>query len=230
MSVTEPKSRARKGGRSPSIQTRAQLKMAAQLLFAHHGVNAVTVQQIVAAAGQKNNAAIHYHFGSKEELVREIVVDGAAVLERRRQEMLKELDAKGGPKTVRDVLHVLIMPVIELENEPQWRGYIRFTSHLHASDREALARALDNRWNSGYVACFDHLKKMVKISSKLLDQRLSLLNIYANAVLSARDAALEDSKTAQSRLWGQRFTLENILDSLEAALVSAPSESTRDLL
>ncbi|MGV2981506.1 helix-turn-helix domain-containing protein [Camelimonas sp. ID_303_24] len=158
--------------------------MAAQLLFAHHGLNAVTVQQIVAAAGQKSNAAIHYHFGSKEEL----------------------------------------------ENEPQWRGYMRFTSHLHATNREALARALDNRWNSAHVACFDQLKKMIKVASELLYQRLFLLNIYANTAMSARDAALEDSETAQDRLWGQRFTLENILDSLEAALISAPSQSTRRLL
>jgi len=230
MSDKEPKSSARKAGRAPSIQTRAQIKMAAQLLFARHGVDAVTVQQIVAAAGQRNNAALHYHFGSKEELVRELVVDGAMFLERRRQEMLHELSQKGGSRTVREILQVLVLPVIELENEPQWRGYIRFTSYLHASKREALTSALNNQWNSGYIVCFEHLKQMVDIPAKILDQRLSLLTIYSNAILSARDAALEQSKTEQSRLWGQQFTLENVLDTLEATLTSAPSNGTLKLL
>src|SRR5215216_7782249 len=108
--------------------TKSQLKAAAQLLFARHGVDAVTVQQIVAAAGQRNNAALHYHFGSKEELIRQMVVDGAAVLDDRRQGMLRELEAHGGPKTIREVMLVLVMPVIELGEDERWRGYIRFTS------------------------------------------------------------------------------------------------------
>src|SRR5215207_67071 len=94
-----------------SEETRNQIKAAAQMLFARHGVDAVTVQQIVTAAGQRNNAALHYHFGSKEELIRQLVVDGAAVLDARRQGMLRELKARGGPSSIREVLNVLVMPV-----------------------------------------------------------------------------------------------------------------------
>src|SRR3954453_20227868 len=106
-------SAASAAGNVPSGETKAQLKAAAQLLFARYGVDAVTVQQIVSAAGQRNNAALHYHFGSKEELIRQMVVDGAAVLDRRRRDMLDEMKARGGPTTIRDVMVVLMMPVIE---------------------------------------------------------------------------------------------------------------------
>src|SRR6478752_7600534 len=145
--------------RAASEETRNQIKAAAQMLFARHGVDAVTVQQIVEAAGQRNNAALHYHFGSKEELIRQMVVDGAAVLDERRQGMLRELEARGGPLTIRDLMLVLVMPVIE--------------------------------------------------------QRLTLFSIYANAILSAREAALETRKGRSNRLWDRRFTTENILDTLE---------------
>ena len=74
------------------------------MLFAQRGVDGVTVQEIVNAAGQRNNAALHYHFGSKEELIRQMVVDGAAVLDGRRREMLDEMKARGGPATIRDVM------------------------------------------------------------------------------------------------------------------------------
>ena len=78
--------RTRESSRAASEDTRNQLKAAAQMLFARHGVDAVTVQQIVSAAGQRNNAALHYHFGSKEELIRQLVVDGATVLEPHRHD------------------------------------------------------------------------------------------------------------------------------------------------
>src|ERR1700730_13323239 len=80
--------------RATPADTKIQIKAAAQLLFARHGVDAVTIQQIVAAAGQRNNAALHYHFGSKEELIRQLVVDGAAVLDERRRGMLPEIETR----------------------------------------------------------------------------------------------------------------------------------------
>ena len=128
------------GSRAAPDDTKSQIKAAAQLLFARHGVDAVTVQQIIAAAGQRNNAALHYHFGSKEELIRQLVVDGAAVLDERRQGMLADLEACGGPSDIREVLLVLVMPVIELGDDERWRGYIRFTSSLQARTARRCGR------------------------------------------------------------------------------------------
>lgn len=216
--------------RAASEETRNQIKAAAQLLFARHGAEGVTVQQIVAAAGQRNNAALHYHFGSKEELIRQMVVDGAAVLDQRRQGMLREMEARGGPATIREVLLILVMPVIELGDDERWRGYIRFTSNLQASDPKTFREALNNRWNAGYVACFTILKRMLPLPAALVDQRLSLLSIYSNAILSAREVAQEARRGSKSRLWDQRFTIENILDTLEATISCPPSAQTLGIL
>jgi AcrR family transcriptional regulator len=223
-------SKTRTATRAASEETRNQIKAAAQMLFARHGVDAVTIQQIVDAAGQRNNAALYYHFRTKEELIRQMVVDGAAVLDARRREMLDDLEKRGGPANIREVMLVLIMPVIELGEDERWRGYIRFTSHLQASDPKALREALDNRWNAGYVECFNHLRRMLPLSAAIVEQRLSILTIYANAVLSAHEAALGSRNARSSRLWGQPFTIENILDMLEAAIACAPAESTLAML
>lgn len=224
MSMIPPVSRA------VAADTKSQIKAAAQLLFARHGVDAVTIQQIVAAAGQRNNAALHYHFGTKEELIRQLVVDGAAVLDARRQGMLREIEARGGPADIREVLLVLVLPVIELGDDERWRGYVRFTSSLQASDRKTLRAALNNRWNAGYVACFAHLKRMLPLPAALVEQRLSIFSIYANAILSAREAAQEARNRKNSRLWDQRFTTENILDTLEATITWPPSAQTLAIL
>jgi AcrR family transcriptional regulator len=219
-------SRMKTAPRAASEQTKDQIKMAAQMLFARHGIDAVTVQQIVDAAGQRNNAALYYHFRTKEELIRQMVVDGAAVLDARRREMLDEMKKRGGPASIREVMLVLFMPVIELGEDERWRGYIRFTSHLQASDPEALRDALNNRWNAGYVECVNYLKRMLPGPAAIIEQRLSILAIYSNAVLSAHEAALDSRNTRSSRLWGQPFTIENILDMLEAAITCPPSQAT----
>src|SRR6202790_2122952 len=219
-------SRSRPGARATSEETKNQIKAAAQMLFARRGVDGVTVQEIVDAAGQRNNAALHYHFGSKEDLIRKMVVDGAAVLDKRRRQMLDEIEARGGPKSIREVMLVLIMPVIELGDDERWRGYIRFTSNLQASDPKTLRDALNNRWNASYVACFDYLKLMLPLPQRIIEQRLSMFVIYANSILSAHEAALESQNTKTSRLWGQPFTIENMLDMLEAALTCEPSKAT----
>jgi AcrR family transcriptional regulator len=219
-------SRMRTAPRAASEETRNQIKAAAQLLFARRGVDAVTVQEIVDAAGQRNNAALYYHFRTKEELIRQMVVDGAAVLDARRREMLDAMEKRGGPANIREVMLVLIMPVIELGEDERWRGYVRFVSHLQASDPKALRDALGNRWNAGYVECFNHLKRLLPLPAAIVEQRLSILAIYANAVLSAHEAALESRNTRSSRLWDRPFTIENILDMLEAAIACAFSEAT----
>src|SRR5271168_916263 len=153
-------------------------------------------------------------------------VDGVTVLDQRRREMLDAIEARGGPKSIREVMLVLMMPVIELGENERWRGYVRFTSNLQASDPKTLRTALNNRWNSGYVACFNHLKQMLPLPAAIIEQRLSMFVIYANSILSAHEAALESRNTGSSRLWGQPFTIENMFDTLEATLTCPLSKQT----
>ena len=64
---------------------------AAERLFAEHGVFAVSNRQVSEAAGQGNNAAVGYHFGTKADLVRAIVRKHAEQIERLRLRMVAEI-------------------------------------------------------------------------------------------------------------------------------------------
>src|SRR5260370_20683097 len=114
--------------------------------------------------------------------------------------MLRAIDVRGVHSRSRESVLVLVMPVIELGDDDRWRGYVRFTSSLQASDRGTLRAALNNRWNAGYVACFAHLKRMLPLPAALVEQRLSIFSMYANAILSARDAPPETPKNTTNRL------------------------------
>jgi len=71
----------------------------AEQLFAEHGIAAVPLRDIGIAAGQKNHAAVQYHFGDRESLVREIVSFRATLSERLRVEMFADLVSRGQPRS-----------------------------------------------------------------------------------------------------------------------------------
>ena len=68
--------------------TREAILTVAERMFAEHGVIAVSNRQVSEAAGQGNNTAVGYHFGTKADLVRAIVRRHAAPIEELRREMV----------------------------------------------------------------------------------------------------------------------------------------------
>src|SRR3954449_4814857 len=68
--------------------TQEAILVAAERLFAEHGVFAVSNRQVSEAAGQGNNAAVGYHFGTKTDLVRAIEQKHRASIERLLERMV----------------------------------------------------------------------------------------------------------------------------------------------
>lgn len=55
------------------IDARTRLREVALELFGRHGIRATSTREILSAAGMKNPSAITYHFGSKADLVEDLV-------------------------------------------------------------------------------------------------------------------------------------------------------------
>jgi AcrR family transcriptional regulator len=94
----------------PDSDTREQIFLAAERLFAERGFDGVSVRDIVAEAGC-NIAAINYHFGAKSELLLEVFRRRTRELNKERQRLLREASAAGEP-SLRDILHALLAPPI----------------------------------------------------------------------------------------------------------------------
>ncbi|APU15509.1 MULTISPECIES: TetR/AcrR family transcriptional regulator [Actinoalloteichus] len=109
-------------------ETRELILSAAERLFAEHGVFAVSNRQVGEAAGQGNNFAVGYHFGTKADLVRAIVRRHAEPVELIRIRMLAEI---GDSDEVRDWVACLVRPFTEHLAElggPTW--YARFGAQV----------------------------------------------------------------------------------------------------
>src|SRR3954463_1530842 len=90
--------------------TQEAILVAAERLFAEHGMFAVSNRQVSEAAGQGNNAAVGYHFGAKADLVRAIEEKHRGPVERLRKQMVAELDE---PVGMRDWVGCLVCPLTE---------------------------------------------------------------------------------------------------------------------
>jgi AcrR family transcriptional regulator len=108
--------------------TRELIMATAERMFAERGVHEVSNRQISEAAGQGNNTAVGYHFGTKTDLVRAIVRKHAEPVEERRRELLAEL---GADPDVRDWVTVLVRSATDHMGSlgtPSWLA--RFSAQL----------------------------------------------------------------------------------------------------
>ncbi|PWR18873.1 TetR/AcrR family transcriptional regulator [Zavarzinia compransoris] len=204
------------------LTPRDQVKRAALRLFARHGVDGVTVRRIAEACGQKNHAAVGYYFGSKDALVRELVTDGARVIDERRNAMLDRLEAGGRRPRIADIAAALVEPSIGLAAAGEEEAYIRFIQMLMLNRRDLFMDALEGRWNSGYLRCLDHLRRLLpKLSPAMQNQRFVFIGAYLAGVLALREAALGD-RSRPHRLWDAPETLADIIRTL-TAILDAPA-------
>ena len=110
--------------------TREKLLDAAARLFAERGMDNVSIAEIVREAGQRNASAVHYHFGSRNEVLRALIARHVPDLAERRRELLDR--ALAGPDD--DVLaaaEAIVRPVTEFAQRG-WRerAYLQFGSEL----------------------------------------------------------------------------------------------------
>lgn len=95
--------------------------------FGTQGFRGTRLRELIEAAGV-NQAAVNYHFGSKEGLYRAILLEYAALLAKRRQALLEGVLTSCGSRRprVEDVLRAFIEPFFELRESPGGDAVGRF--------------------------------------------------------------------------------------------------------
>lgn len=103
--------------------TKTEILDAAEALFAERGHDATSIREITRAAGV-NVAAIHYHFGSKEAVVRGVTDRIVEPLNGRRFELLDAAMSAAAPHSpsLAALLDAFIRPDVETLQHLQQRG------------------------------------------------------------------------------------------------------------
>ncbi len=157
--------------------TREAILVAAERLFAEHGVFAVSNRQVSEAAGQGNNAAVGYHFGTKTDLVRAIEHKHAIPVEKLREQRVAELDDSAD---LRDWVECLVLPLTDhltALGNPTW--YARFAAQVMADPayhktvtRDALALPALVKVLEGINRCLPDLPGDVRVERNIMGRNL----------------------------------------------------------
>lgn len=185
--------------------TREAILVAAERLFAEHGVFSVSNRQISEVAEQGNNTAVSYHFGSKAELVRAIVRKHTESIEERRERMLAEI---GGSSEVRDWVACLIRPSAEHLAElgtPSW--FARFSAQVltepslrEIAINESLSSPALHRIVDGLYRCLPELPQ--EVGAERADMARQLM-VHMNA---ERERALAEGTATPRSSWDDAAT------------------------
>jgi AcrR family transcriptional regulator len=113
--------------------TKDKILDTAERLFGDHGYGATSLRQIITEA-RVNLAAVHYHFGTKEELLDAVVKRKLTPINAERLKLLDEamVQAGGRPLTIEAFLDAFLRPaVMQAGKDP---AFCRFVGRLHAED------------------------------------------------------------------------------------------------
>ena len=207
--------------------TRENLILAAERLFAEKGIDNVSLREINRAAGQKNVAALHYHFGTREMLLEAIFERRMAGINRRRVAMLDAMEAIGPITQVRPVVTAMVAPLAE-QLDPTVRGqhYVRFLAQVISDPGVDLGGLVRDK--------FDHGRGQVRkqAAQQVAGARHAVVELVAHqtAQIDPRIARRDAGGRTTGRSGGTQLFVANLIDSIAGALTAPVSDETMALL
>lgn len=118
-----------------AIDGKTRLILAGEQLFAQNGIHGASMREIATKAGQGNHAAVQYHFGSREGLVRAIFDYRMEQMEAERGAMIERARMAGRLKDARTILEIILLPQLDLHDADGNHSYASFLSQYLLQSR-----------------------------------------------------------------------------------------------
>jgi AcrR family transcriptional regulator len=112
----------------------------AERLFAERGIEAVSMRDIAAAAGQRNHSATQYHFGDRAGLVAAVFEHRMRLVNDRRHGRLDTVETTGRTDDLVAVVDATVRPLAEVVEETDgWYGRFLARAQWDAFARDVVA-------------------------------------------------------------------------------------------
>jgi AcrR family transcriptional regulator len=198
-----------------ATRTRERLLAEGARHFAERGIHGAQMREVVRAAGQANDSAVHYHFGSRDGLLAAICTRHLDAMEPDRRERL----ARQGPDPdLHTVLTDLIAPTAQRLATQDGRYFLRITAQVasQAGVRSGTPPALIGE---ALRVQLEQLRSLcsASVSPALAGERISIVVGALTAALAERAVAIDDHATLH--LDDEQF-VANLVTMLAAALQS----------
>lgn len=210
------------------MNTRLQILLAAEKLFAERGIDAVSMREVNRAAGQRNTSALHYHYGSMDGLLGAIVSYRMEPVNERRLEILSDGDRDGRVGDIQFLAESMVRPLVEIVETERTNYWIRFLAQIYSSSRFDLAALVRRKSHDTSLRL---LAKYVRAAApevprELMNQRLVVsMRQVVHALADCQRGVLARQGGASV----DNFDLfaANLVDLTAGALVAPVSKTTR---
>lgn len=218
-------SEAAPGGPQPALaDTPTLLLDVAERLFAQHGIDNVSIREIVRAAGQSNLSAAHYHFGSREAMVGALMARRIRYINVIRHRHLDALEAAGRGNSVHALVEATVQSLGGVVKSMPWGpDYVRVAAQVILSPRAQVQPFLDPETMSGHLRCRDMLRRLLAhLPPQVFKDRIWILNNETAYSMARWIHAHGPVTPANSR----RFAalIRNTVDFLAAGLAAPVGE------
>jgi AcrR family transcriptional regulator len=200
-----------------------RIVVAAERLFAFHGIDGVALRQISIEAGFSNNSAVHYYFGSKDGLI-------GAIFRHRLPQLIGErrlLAARCDPDDLRSRFEAHFLPVLNLA-EATDNHYVSFVEQLQRRATATSAQAaLPNLPEEGQRSHND-FRRDVEAMLRHLQKPLRRMRVAEAELLCLHAAADRERAVASgAKLAAFELFASSLFDGLTAFVAAPASESTQ---
>ena len=124
-----------------AAETKERILDVAERLFADFGYKATSLRDITSEAGV-NLASVNYHFGSKDALLAALLNRRFAPVNRRRLELLDELEnSADGAVDLLDLVQAFLSPPFEMHQggTEDGRTFLRLVGRIHSETDDVRA-------------------------------------------------------------------------------------------
>lgn len=140
--------------------TRERILAAGQHFFAEHGFEGATLRDITEAA-RVNLAAVNYHFGSKDELLRQVLETGIAPIVAARLKALDDcLTDNGNVPPLEAMVEALVRPLVALSSGDH-RDIMRILMHARTTKYPWIGDLVINRFQPLHEKFVDVLQRIL---------------------------------------------------------------------
>ncbi len=204
-------------------QTRDKLLDCAARAFARDGVFNASLIDITRQAGQRNRAALRYHFGSRDGILCAVIDRHADFLARRERDLL-DVALTPPDDELAPVLEAIVRPAAELADSG-WRGRccLLIIAELTGEDRESYSAELQAVLaRTGGNEVYELLTARTQfLSDELRVERFSLVTMFVLRAIADRARLLERTgRRGRPQLEYEPF-VRNLLAMATAAMTAA---------
>lgn len=201
---------------------------AAEQLFAERGVENVAIREIIAAANQRNESALQYHFKNLSGLIDAIHDERSQQIQAVRAELLAEQERRSARPELRQLCELMVEPPFSLAcRDMAFRRYVKAFAHHPALTATSPFAAVARKGAGGKSGA--QLNRMLRAALPTLDDEGFRYRMDAAVMLCSLSMARQARRRGAFRgLEAERFR-EHLVDALVGLLAAPVSKATKAL-